>query len=309
MAPSQEVILTFTIQPNDLKGEYGEFTKKDLISPAVNMFSKGWRLDDDGVARPLAETAMEVVTPWIHAVPGRDKDCGLWHQIMFDEYRILPSACMECWKVVVQPRNLKELFGLLEFQYGIPGKHAPMDLDRGCGHPCKCGIEVRPYTPKLYGGYFYSGSLDEGMECYNWVREQMSDIFDPDMKVILKRACTEFELAFGPSNLWVIPDGQLDKEDEIMDLFDRHVADNPPKQPDILIPSIKKRWVQWAFQNGDETYKLFTNGEPLYTPGVTYQDLDLSKLDIKTVEIHKQPTTHQQSTVQKQSTVSQNVTV
>lgn len=275
------------IKPNEVGGEYGDWTKRDLITPGINMFGKGWNLDDDGIARPLTKAAMEVVTPWIHSVPGRDKDCGLWHQIMFDEYQILPSSCMECWKVVVTPRNLTELFGLLDFQLGITGHRQPgSDEERGCGHPCKCGIEVRPYTPKLYGGYFYNGSLDEGMECYQWVRKEMSGLFDGDMKVILKRACTEFELAFGPSNLWVTPEGQLDREEEIMDLFDRHTVDNPPKQPAILTPSIKKRWIQWAFQHGDETYKTYTNGEPLHTPAVTYQDLDLSKLDTKNVEVH-----------------------
>lgn len=276
------------IKPNDnIGGLYGELTKADIITPVSGMFGTGWTLDDDGVARPISKSAIDISTPWIHPVPGKDKDCGLWHHIIFDQYHLLPSPCMECWKVVVSPRNLTELFGLLDFQSGITGNRQPGSKEeRGCGHPCKCGIEVRPYTPKMYGGYFYNGSLDEGMECYQWVRKEMTDLFGDGVKVILKRACTEFELAFGPSNQWVISPEQLDKEAEIMNLFDRRSIDNPPQQPSNLTPAIKKRWVQWAFQNADETYKAYTAGEPLHTPAVTYQDLDLSQLGTKTVEVH-----------------------
>lgn len=277
------------IKPNDnIGGLYGELTKTDLITPAAQIFGTGWTLDDDGVARPTSKAAIDISTPWIHPVPGKDKDCGLWHHLMFDQYHLMPSPCMECWKVVVMPRTLTELFELLDFESGVTGNRQPgSNEERGCGHACKCGIEVRPYTPRLYGGYFYNSSLDQGMECYQWVRKEMTSLFDEGLKVILKRACTEFELAFGPSNLWVIPDGQLDKEAEIMDLFDRRSVDNPPKQPDNLTPSIKKRWIQWAFQCGDETYKLYTEGESLYETAVTYHNLDLSKLSTKTVEVHE----------------------
>ncbi len=277
------------IQPReDIGGEYGQLAKSDIITPVTGMFSSGWMMDDDGVAKPLSDSAMEVVTPWIHPVPGKDKDCGLWHTIMFDEYHILPSPCMECWKVVVTPQTITELFRLHDFQSGIVEglSKGPAGLDRGCGHPCKCGIEIRPYTSKLYGGYFYNSSLDEGMECYQWVRKEMTALFGEGIKVILKRACTEFEMAFGPSNKWFVSEEQLDKEEQIMNLFDRRNSANPPRQPSVLSPSIKKRWIQWAFQNGDNTYRELTNGEPLYYEAVTYHELDLSKIRKTTAVRH-----------------------
>jgi len=263
------------IKPTEnIGGLYGQLKKEDVISPVGGLFGRGWTMNDDGIAKPFVDTALEVATPWIHPVPGHDKDCGLWHSIMFDEYHILPSPCMECWKVVVFPRTLKELFELTEFQFG-------------CGRPCKCGIDVRSYTSKLYSGYFYNNSVEEGMECYHWLRKEMTDLFDEDFLVIYKRGCTEFELTFGPSNQWVIPEGQLDLEAEIFKLFNRYVTHNPPKQPSVMLPSIKLRWIQWAWQNADDTYKLYTNGEPLHRPPYTYQHLDLTKLEKKVVEMHR----------------------
>ena len=34
--------------------------------------------------------------------------------------------------------------------------------------------------------------------------------------------------------------------------------------------SVRKKWTEYAYANGDMTYKLRTNGKPLYKPYVKY---------------------------------------
>ena len=258
------------------KGMAKEISDKDIITKlsVIEGPIYYWDANREILARHNHKYNMVHHTPWIHQKSSVYKRCGFDHNICFNYFGIIPHRCLECWKVVVFPRTLKELFELTEFQFG-------------CGRPCKCGIDVRSYTSKLYSGYFYNNSVEEGMECYHWLRKEMTDLFDEDFLVIYKRGCTEFELTFGPSNQWVIPEGQLDLEAEIFKLFNRYVTHNPPKQPSVMLPSIKLRWIQWAWQNADDTYKLYTNGEPLHRPPYTYQHLDLTKLEKKVVEMHR----------------------
>ncbi len=216
-------------------------------------------------------------SPWHHVRQAYDKDCGLWHQVIFDVVggklpswmKFVPSKCHQCWKVVVRPKTLKQLFALLE-------------LEKKIDMPSKCGIEVRETVHGLYGGYFYNNSLKEGLACYEMVRKEIDadKYLGKDIPVVLKRACTEFELACGDSRKWAVPEWQL----AIEQLVDRYVVkeDVLYQQPDHVLWNIHRRWIEWAYQNGDETYKEFTNGRPLFTASVTYQHL--VGADEKTIE-------------------------
>lgn len=244
----------------------------DLITPILDPLKKGaMYLTESGKVRFNVEGA-QFDTPWVHPRTDPNRDCGLWHGIMFDYYGILPSPCFECWKVVVSPRTLKELFMLLDLQ---------SEYWEG---PCKCGIEVRDYTPRLYGGYFYNDSLDLGQEAYRKVRELVSEHISPDVKVILKRACTEFEMKLGPSNAWQLQPGQLEKEEAIAGLFDNRDSAHW-EQVTSIRPRVMRAWIQWAYKYGDKTYLEYNDGVPLYPETVQYQDIDLSKLEKTEMEI------------------------
>jgi hypothetical protein len=159
------------------------------------------------------------------------------------------SFCHECYKVVVRPRTVKQLFQLC-------------DLQEKMTYSAKCGIELRPSVPTLYGGYFYNRGLDAGRECLKTVKKEVRSKIDPSMKVILKRGCTEFEQRFGASDKWEIDPGQLKFEEEFLKVY---VKDIGPKieMPPYLKSHVKTRWLHWAAQNYDQTYKEFTNGASL----------------------------------------------
>lgn len=253
-----------TIPPIKGLGDYSKFDKYDIIERVKDLMGSGWGIDLGTAKIKLSYPSMAWNTPWWHNKTSINKECGLW-TIMFNHWGFIPRGCQECWKVVVRPRTLKELFALQEVE---------KKLDR----PSKCGIEVRSYTAGHYGGYFYNNSLDEGRECYKTVREAVSDAISQDVKVILKRACTEMELGIGPSVFWKLTKENLELEDYISTRMDIGKSSLTQGQPDYVLNHLYKRWILWAHSHADWTYLEYTNGLPLYAPPVMYHEGDLETI-------------------------------
>lgn len=160
------------------------------------------------------------------------------------------------------PRNVRELFDLYELQ-------------RETGVPCKCGIELRKTDQRLYGGYFYCQGLEEGQERYKQVRELVDERLSPETRVILKRYCTEYEIGDGSDIGFGASDKLPEMTDEEKALEDLALANFPPAgfgspQPDHIIANTMMEWINHAWKHGDETYKEFTGGNPLFPSVVTY---------------------------------------
>ena len=269
---------------------YDHFKAYDVISLLKPLLDGGnfYLRPEDGKVK-ADKIAISKDTPWIHIRHTVGFDCGLWNQIIFKgvvpllprEQQFVPRNCQECWKVVVKPRTLQQLFNLLELQKAL-------DV------PAKCGIETRETVPGLYGGYFYNKSLAAGMECYNTVKIAMLeneylaplidevDVHGKTTRIILKRACTEFEHLLGDSTKWKV----TPEQDFIEDLIDSYmVSDNLTlRQPDHVLWNIKRRWIEFAYQWGDPTYTLYTGGKPLYPHYITYHQPELLKEALEKAE-------------------------
>ena len=155
---------------------------------------------------------------------------------------------------------MKELFEIYDYQ-------------RQLKIPSKCGIETRPFVHGNYGAYWYNNSREEGFER----KESLLKDF-PKIPTILKRGCTEFEMSHGPSDRWRQPKRiqRLEKKlDEIIVHVCRENAgvvkeeDGKPS-PWYINEHVKRRWIEFAYDRGDPTYKLFTRGQPLMKPVITY---------------------------------------
>jgi len=237
---------------------YAKVAKLDVMTKAMPLFNQGYFIRGDG--KIDAPKHIDHNTPWIYTGnPGTRKfrKCPLWHKVYFPYYNIVPIGCHECWKVVVKPKTLRELMELHEVMKTLDSR------------PGKCGIEQRQTVFGLYGGYFYNDSLEAGRECWEFVRSLVNDI-NPNISVILKRACTEFEHAFGPSNQWEISDDQRDLEEQLDQLFVQNIPWYP--QPEQLKRPIIRDWIHVAYTYGAETYKQVTNSKPLFPPYVTYHN-------------------------------------
>ena len=242
----------------------------DLISKLNPVLNKGNQVGgykmrfSDGCFVP-DNPRMNHDAPWVYIKADPDMRCHLFHHVFFDCLKFVPSRCRDCWKVVVRPRTLLELFDLYE-------------LMKSMGVSCKCGTEERLTTSSLYGGYFYCIGKEQGVFRYNEVRDAVDEYLSPETPVILKRYCTEFEIgpgSKGPSDkLPEMTESEKRYEDYVMGYFPQ--VTEKGHQPDHAIATVMKRWIHYAYRfhkhTGDETYKVFTGGKPLYGPYVTYHD-------------------------------------
>lgn len=271
------------------KGILEEFKLDNIVANDIitgegeKLLRSGWLLDPkSGKFRPAITGSPALDIPWIYVRPDNDKDCGFWHQVIFDTYNLVPVGCFGCWKVVVRPRSLTELFKLLIYQQDVYKGH------------CKCGIELRKYVHGNYGGYFYNRSVEEGLECYKTVRKAVDERISPQVAVTLKRGCTEYELKFGDSSKWeqIAETGKYEKEGQVLttlggqklldriDLISNNVERQKKQevsegcfstQPVSVKVAVIRSWIEHAYSIGDPTALDYNDG-PFYTPPVTYHN-------------------------------------
>lgn len=239
---------------------YVNLGKLDLITKLKPLLDrKGYILRiEDGKFVPRF-TSVAYDAPWVYVKTDPMARCDIYQTVFFQELGQVHSYCRSCWKVVVRPKTLEQLFDLYE-------------LEKSMGVPCKCGIELRETVHGLYGGYFYTRSKQQGLGRYKEVRQLVDDRLGKDVAVILKRYCTEYEI--GPGSLG--PSDQLpDLTDEEKE-YEAFVESHFPRvgfgtvQPDHITARVMVKWIHYAYQNGDETYKKFTGGNPLFHDYVTY---------------------------------------
>jgi len=234
----------------------GNILKSDFLTSLQDLFKEGWRIDPE-THKMTAIFGVEHDTPWIHIKQDPTRICKLY-QSFFHKCGFIPTKCLSCWKVVVKPQTVAQLFFLYEVMKG---------MDRWS----KCGIEPRPWTFGNYGGYFYTDSKEEGLERYMEVCGVLSEhdgLKDLVPRIILKRYCTEFEIKTGPSNLYKQPEGAAELEERILSCFD--MGKKSIGQPDYLKDAIMRRWLEFAWDRGDPTAMSFNDGKPFYSPPVTY---------------------------------------
>lgn len=222
---------------------------------------------DDGKYMIAAGTG--AISPWHFVGNPQNPDCRYWHRFLGipglgKGESFIPNTCMNCWKVVIKPRTLKELFKLL-------------DVMTEYGHRGKVGIERRETTFGPYGGYLYNETIEAGQECkrtiWRLVQKNIGKVVDLNsdeegIKLGLKRGCTEYELAHGPSGEWKPYPGQLEVEEWVKNNF-VYYAINSQDQTEESLALIHGEWLKFAYQYGDKTYREFS-GLPIYEPYQTY---------------------------------------
>jgi hypothetical protein len=237
---------------------YETLTKKDVITKLMPLLKKNFRIRVDGkLTSSLTEPALQWDTPWLHQYQTGEQDCHLWHRLFFVNTGLTPTKCKSCWKVVVIPRTVVELFDLYEVQKQLE-------------HPCKCGLELRATDERNYGGYFYNIGKQEGLACYQKVRQAVDEQISPEVTVALKCACTEFELKNGPPDDYEASQEQL----ELEQTYSEYVTTNDLKfnAPEYMHAHQLLSFIHRAAKIGDLSYKEFTDGKSLVRQPVTYHD-------------------------------------
>jgi hypothetical protein len=230
--------------------EYEDLVRHDVIAMAAPLFEKGWFVGLNGKITCIPR--IEHNLPWIFIKKHEQHNCGMWHKIYFETFKIIHSGCLSCHKVVVEPKNVKQLFKL-------------HDLMIRLNYPSKCGVDLRPYTNSQYAGYFYCWSQEEVEAREKKVKPLVKKYVGQTTKVWSKRYCTEFENKWGTEG-YQPPDHK--KWEKIVD----ESFEIPPEalgthdQPEIVKKHVKRMWLDIAaFHYKDETARQFHHGQPLST--------------------------------------------
>ncbi len=191
------------------------------------------------------KTQHNVVSPWIFIKRGRFRKCSLWQfwEEMFptfDGAPYIPVGCQSCWKVVIRPKNVFELFMLYE-------------VLKASDLPSKCGTDLRSYTPP-YGGFVYCDSIDQGKEYFSLLQPMVAEQVSPETagKMILKRGCTELDRKM-PSDQWKLTEGQVLLERYLNDIF---IPDRQDYRESEITTAFKMQdFIIYANSIGDLSWK------------------------------------------------------
>jgi hypothetical protein len=225
---------------------------EQLTKRVFQDIQRGKKVNQQGRIEPISVGAA-VNTPWVFIAKGRHKFCGIYNGIMCQQHNLIPTYCrFQCWKTVIKPRNLAELFRL----YNVLTR---LQL------PSKCGMDIRDYTFGAWAGFVYACSVPEGRRYHAKVTEALKKEFGQDqvstdgsdfpekVTVILKRGCTEME-AIKSSDQWdQIDNDELVKEKRIEDMYAHN--DGDALQTQWVINSIMERWIKRGIEIGDPTVK------------------------------------------------------
>lgn len=234
-----------------------------------------------------AGTAIDHTKPWIFTNPNPELTCNYFQAIFRNTIKhpiqLLHPRCLGCYKVVVKIHTVQQLMYVHQFQVNFTKDH------RGTDRFCKCGFEDREYVHYRCGAYFYNKGLEQGLERHQQVLDGLRVVFGNDavsdvpgsysdgkIEVVLKRGCTEYELAHGPSDKWEMNEQQQALLDKIESCFEIDKKCAFPT-PDFVAEHTMFKWMCRGWETGDPTAKLFNSKGPFYTPPVTYHKFKKEK--------------------------------
>jgi len=223
------------------------------------LLDSNFHIEGDKIKRNVVIPTTQ--TPWILHLPEKMvMNCIKWHTILFPCFDVIPKECFNCYKVVVRPENVVELFKLQEIQASLPENIY-----------CKCGTErERLFVESAYGGYFYNKleGLEAGLDLLDAVRVMLDGRVK--CQIYLKRACTEYENRFGPSNRWEYNPKEAEYSQWIDDNFHKNSFLNP-RLPEEARKNVMAEWIKFAAYIGDLSYTELTNGMHIYGVPIKYE--------------------------------------
>lgn len=209
--------------------------------------------DDGSLGLPPAE---KMVSGWMEVPNGPPLDCHFLLNAGFEGIygrAAVPHGCRECYKVKVKLGSLRQLMAAWKLGKSIPCL-SKWGLDLG-----------NPYSQDIYAGYLYASGLDAARVLHKVVRAALDSdaALGSGVPVTIKRGCSKFESALGPSDRYEFTPEMAQLEQLLRARF---VA---PATTGSSMRTIG-RWIQAAYQIGDDSYLDLTGGKRLRPPSVTY---------------------------------------
>ena len=215
----------------------------------------------------LIPTAREDSPRQLPVRKSRHLACQFLNNVMFKivyDQSAVPFGCRTCFKVKAAPSTFRGLIALRGILEEVP-------------YHSKCGVDLfNPHSRDVYAGYTYLDGLGEARAAWRDLRARMDAHPDlgPDARLVIKRGCSNYEAACGPSDRWTFRDGLAQLEEALQARFRE-----PPREPfDYRRARMTSmvHWIQTAYNLKDDTYLDFTGGKPLHPATVSYPPEDPS---------------------------------
>ncbi len=120
---------------------------------------------------------------WLDHHPGGCKR----DMAVFRQFNVIPKYCFDCYKVLIEPRTVVELFKLMVFFEKLD---LPNDNTR------KCMAEARAQVSGTYKGYIYCRGIEEAEKIVNMIQKPIADEISKKIPIAVKRGCSEYSLVY-----------------------------------------------------------------------------------------------------------------
>ena len=183
---------------------------------------------------------------------------------LFSDFDVIPEYCFDCYKIVIAPRNVIELFKLLLIFERIELPH---------NNSRKCMIDQRKYSSAIYKGFVYCRGLEEANNLCKVMQEAVADGISADVPIKLQRGCSEYaqkypEYALNPDakntfhyrKNWKFYEDFVDKHYVFSGNVDCLDEDGKATDPMREIPAFQF-WLSHAAAIGDTSYLILTKGK------------------------------------------------
>lgn len=170
----------------------------------------------------------------------------------------VPYGCRNCYKLRIIPPDFRGLIALRGILEKVP-------------YVSKCGVDLfNQYSSDIYAGVIFLDGLQAAQGAYKELRKLVDA--HPDLgnavAMTIRRGCPSYEAACGPSDRWTFRDEMSVLEDCLAPRFKREPVVRDDYQQSRM--SLMVRWLQFAYNIGDNSYLDFAGGKPLYPAAVSY---------------------------------------
>ena len=207
------------------------------------------------------------------------------HFDVFNNFNVIPKYCFACFKVLIEPNSVMELFKLyIVFD----------NLNLKNNNTRKCMLELRPNISGAYKGYIYCSSLNEAYEVQNQVDAILKKKIKASIVISVKRGCSEFGVAYPEykkinknKNTLMKYNEEWKEKENLTDIYrnEKNILTKKTLQKslkgvtvsDVLI---MRNWLGYAKKIGDLSYKNIINDmamHPLIEKELSSQLLKRSK--------------------------------
>ena len=207
------------------------------------------------------------------------------HFDVFNNFNVIPKYCFACFKVLIEPNNVMELFKLyIVFD----------NLNLKNNNTRKCMLELRPNISGAYKGYIYCSSLNDAYEVQNQVDAILKKKIKASIVISVKRGCSEFGVAYPEykkinknENTLMKYNEKWKEKENLTDIYrnEKNILTKKTLQKslkgvtvsDVLI---MRNWLGYAKKIGDLSYKNIINDvtiHPLIEKELSSQLLKRSK--------------------------------